>query len=124
MSTKPHRLAQINEFIRQKFGEVVNRETELPEGALVTVTRVKTSKDLRHAKVGLSIYPARQTDAVFAKICRNLRQLNFLTHQEITFRFAPDIKVYIDKTAQKAFEIEELLNRLKDNKRMKLSDKV
>jgi len=113
MTKKPHRIRQINEFIRQKFGEIINQEIELPGGALVTVTRVKTSPDLRHARVGLSIYPVDQTDVIFAAICRNLRQLNFLTHQQITFKFAPDIKVYIDKTAQKAFEMEELLNRLR-----------
>lgn len=110
---KSHRLDQINDFISQKFGEVVRNELALPEGVLVSVTRVQTSPDLRHAKVGLSIYPPDQTDAIFALICRNIRRLNHLVHQQITFKFAPDIKVYLDKQEQEAFELEAMLDRIK-----------
>jgi len=113
MQQKTHRIDQINEFIQQKFGEVIKEELELEPGVLITVTRVKTSKDLRHAKVGLSIYPADQSDAIFAKICRNLKQLKHQLHQQITFKYAPDIKVYIDKTEQNAREIEALLDKIK-----------
>ncbi|MEK9165985.1 MAG: ribosome-binding factor A [Patescibacteria group bacterium] len=110
---KPHRLNQINEFIKHKFGEIINQKMELPPGVLVSITNVKTSKDLRYAKAGISIYPLDQTDAVFGAICRKIAHLKFLLHQQITFKFAPEIKIYIDKNAQKAFEIEQLLDKLK-----------
>ena len=117
MTKKPHRLIQVNELIQQKFGEIINQETELPPDVLVSVTGVKISKDLRYAKAGLSIYPVDQADAVFAKICRQLKHLKYLLHQQITFKFAPDIKVYIDKTTQEAFKMEELLDGLKEKRR-------
>ncbi|MFH1392145.1 MAG: ribosome-binding factor A [bacterium] len=112
-SKKPHRLNQINEFIKHKFGEIINQEMELAPGVLVSITNVKTSKDLRYAKAGLSIYPTDKTDTVFSAICRKLSHLKFLLHQQITFKYAPEIKVYIDKNAQRAFETEQLLDKLK-----------
>lgn len=111
---KSHRLDQINEFIKQKFAEIIRQELEVPEGVLVSVTRVKTSADLRHAKVGISVYPEDQTDEVFGQICRNLRQLNYATHQQITFKYAPDIKVYLDKRAQEGFALDRLLDQIKE----------
>lgn len=112
-SKKPHRLNQINEFIKHKFGEIINQEMELPAGVLISITNVKISKDLRYAKAGLSIYPTDKTDAVFGAICRKIAHLKFLLHQQITFKYAPEIKVYIDKNAQKGFEMEQLLDKLK-----------
>ena len=113
MPQQSRRLNQVSEQIYKKFSQVVNQQIELPPGVLVTVTRVRTSRDLRYVKIGISVYPVDQTDVVFAKICRNLRRLKFLMHQEIVFKYAPDIKVYIDKAAQGTFDLEEVLNRLK-----------
>ena len=111
---KSHRLDQINEFIKHKFAEIIRQELELPDGVMVSVTRVRTSADLRHAKVGISIYPEDQVDKIFAEICRNLKKLKYATHQQITFKYAPDIKVFLDKQAQEGFAMDRLLDKIKE----------
>ena len=80
---------------------------------MVTITKVDTSKDLRYSKIGLSIFPTEKTDEIFALIRKNLKQLKFALHQHITFKYAPDIKVYIDTTAQEAAEMDVVLDKIK-----------
>ena len=110
---KPQRLSQINDLIQLKFAEIITQELELPEGVLVTVTQVKTSADLRHARIGLSIYPAESVEPIFALIRRNLRSLKFQLHQHLTLKFAPDVKVYLDRAEQQGFELEAILDKIK-----------
>ena len=114
MPQKKHRLEQVNEFIKHRFAEIIREEIPLPENTLVTVTEVKTSTDLRHARLGLSIYPTHHTNHIFATICRNLKHLKYLLHQHITFKYAPDITVYIDTKAQEVFTLDELLIHIKE----------
>lgn len=115
MQRKPHRILQINSLIKQRFGQILHEELNTPEGVLVNVTRVKTSADLRHAQVGISVYPKEFTNDTFALICRRLKQLKFSLHQSITLKYAADIKVYIDTAAQEAGNMEQLLNKIKKN---------
>ena len=114
MQRKLHRILQINSLIKQHFGQIIHQELKTPEGVLVNVTRVKTSADLRHAQIGISIYPKEFTNDTFALICRQLKQLKFSLHQSITLKYAPDIKIYIDTSPQEAGDMEQLLNHIKE----------
>jgi len=50
------RLERINELLRQELSQVLDRELKDPRiPLLVTVTRVETSADLRHAQVHISV---------------------------------------------------------------------
>lgn len=113
MQRKPHRIDQVNSLIKQYFGEILAQEIDTPAGTLITVTKVHTSKDLRYAKVGLSIYPGEAAGKIFAGICRNLKQLKHLLHKKITLKYAPELRLYLDTTAQKAEAMERLLNQVK-----------
>lgn len=113
MPQESRRLKQVNTIIQQLFGEILNQEVEFQSGALVSVTKVKTSPDLRYAKIGLSIYPTQEADKIFASICKQLKHLKYLLHQKITFKYAPEIRVYLDTTAKEAEELGDLLDTLK-----------
>lgn len=110
---KSHRIDQLNETIGQRFGEIIREYLELPEGVLVTVTTVRVSRDLRHARISLSIYPAEKSSAIFSLICRNRKHLQFILHQGLSLKFSPKITVVLDKSENTAAEIEAVLDRIK-----------
>ena len=50
------RILRVNSLLKEVISQVIMREVRNPEVAdLITVTNVDTSKDLRHAKVYISI---------------------------------------------------------------------
>ena len=51
------RMPKVDELIAQQLGQIIASDIELPSGVIVTITRVKSSPDLRHAKVYLSVLP-------------------------------------------------------------------
>lgn len=110
---KPHRILQVNALLQEQFATIVNRELELPEGSIITITSAKTSRDLRHAKIGISIYPPEQVEPLFLLIRKNLKNLQYLVHQTMTVKYAPKIFVYLDTSQTRVQELESVLNQIK-----------
>ncbi len=108
-----HRLPQVNELIRQELASLLLTEMEFPKGCLVTITRVDTAKDLRYAKVWLSVLPAYYFQKVLSKLKSNAGHLQFLLNKKLTMKPLPRLNFAIDDTEQKAEEIEKLLDRIR-----------
>jgi ribosome-binding factor A len=49
------RLDRVNQLLKEEVAEIVRRELKDPRIGFVTVTEVETSKDLRQAKVFISV---------------------------------------------------------------------
>ena len=110
---KPHRILQVNALLKDLFSAIINQELEIPEGVIITVTDAKTSRDLRHAKIGISIYPKEQSESIFLLIRRRLKTLQYQTHQSLILKYAPKIFVYLDTSQDRVNELEEVLNRIR-----------
>ena len=54
------RINRVNELIRTTIAEIISREIELPLGVFVTVVKVDTSRDLRYARVFVSVFPEKK----------------------------------------------------------------
>lgn len=111
-----HRILQINELIRQELANLLLTEVEFPKNCLTTVIKVETSKDLRHAKVWLSIIPTIYTQKILTKLNKQAGRLQFLLNKKLTMKPLPRLFFKIDDTEAKASEIEDLLDRIKENK--------
>ncbi len=89
-------------------------EIEFPANSLATIIRVEVSKDLRHAKVWLSILPGMYVGKILAKIQSQAGHLQFLLNQRLSMKPLPRIKFVVDSTEEKASDIEALLDRIKE----------
>jgi len=110
-----HRLAQVNELIRQELNRLFLTEAEFPKNCLVTIAKVQVSKDLRHAKVALSVLPFTAKEKVQKELHRTIGHLQFLLNKKLSFYPLPRLRFVFDQTEQEAADIEELLDRLKEN---------
>lgn len=108
-----HRIEQINELVRHEVSQLMLTELELPQGCLVTITRVITSKDLRHAKILISVMPEKFMGTVLEIIRKNIGQIQHQLNQRLSMKPLPRLNFAIDSTEQEAAKIEELLDRIK-----------
>lgn len=109
-----HRINQVNELIKQELNDLLVSELEFPQGCLVTITAVETSKDLRHAKIWISVMPGYLLKKVIDKLNSNVGHLQFLLNKQLSLKPLPRIKFEVDKTEADATEIDKLLDRIKE----------
>lgn len=106
------RMEKVDELLAQQLGQIIVSEVELPQGAIVTITRVKTSPDLKHARVFLSVLPETKQREVMSLLINNVQEFQKILNERLTIRSIPKLRFFIDESGQKAAEIEHLLDNL------------
>jgi ribosome-binding factor A len=109
-----HRIDQINELIRVEFSRLVLSEIEFPLECLVTILRVETSPDLRHAKVWISVMPISYAGTVLEILRRHVGRLQLLLNKRLSMKPLPRLAFAIDDTEHRASSIDALLDRIKE----------
>jgi len=105
------RMRRVNAAVRHVIGDAVAQDLKDPRVGFVTVTDVKTSADLRHARVYVSILgtPAEREASL-----EGLRSAHgYLQRQvarELRLKHTPELDFVLDDTAERAFRLEELLD--------------
>jgi ribosome-binding factor A len=104
------RMRRVDEAMRQVLGDALAQELKDPRIGFVTVTDVKTSPDLRHARVYVSVLG---TDAEQAATLDGLRSAHgFLQGRvasELRLKRTPELQFELDHTAENAARLERLI---------------
>jgi ribosome-binding factor A len=109
------RIDRIEEQLRAELSEIIEREVQDPRIGLVTVTRVKVSPDLRHARVFVTVLGS---DEDKKKTIEGLRSAASYTRRSLGQRLRhlkriPDLTFGYDEEVEKGIRIEELLDQIK-----------
>jgi ribosome-binding factor A len=92
------------------MGNILQRKYADKFGALVTVTEVRTSGDLRHAKVFVAVLAEKDQQSDIIKRLQHKRQdLRQDLAERIVLKYVPTLDIRIDDSAERASRIEELL---------------
>ena len=107
------RTEKVAEEIRHQIADVLNKETGEMHLGLVTVTRVRISKDLKYAKIYLSFIGNKEpAEICVEKINLRKKTLRMGLSKRLHLRFMPDITFYYDDTIEYASRIDELLKEI------------
>jgi ribosome-binding factor A len=109
------RQRQVSELIKRNFSSVLMEEgIYLYGNALVSVTDVKMSPDLRLAKIYVSIFNADDKDLVYKKLLQNTVSLKQELVKKIRkhVRRIPEIKIFKDDLLDEMYRIDQMLNDL------------
>lgn len=106
------RMEKVDELIAQQLGQIIVSEVELPQGSIVTITNVKTSPDLKHARVFLSILPVENQREIMALLINSVHEFQKILNERLTIRCIPKLRFVIDDSGQKTAELEALLDNL------------
>jgi ribosome-binding factor A len=105
------RIDQINSLLLNELADLVNKEGILPDG-LITITRIKTSPDLRYAKVSVSVLPDNQTGTALKNLRQKSSFFSGILKKKLKLKFIPKFSWEFDPTEKEAAKIDELINRL------------
>lgn len=101
-----HRKERVGQLIRDELSECFLRELEVT-GALVTITNVEVSGDLKHAKIMVSVLPSERVDDVHKILVARRGYFQFLLMKKLPIRPLPEILFVIDRGPEKAAIIEK-----------------
>lgn len=108
------RIDRLNSLLKEVITEVIQRDVNHPlKSEIVGVTRVDISKDLRHAKVYLSVIgtPIEKTTTVDA--LQSIAGFIAVTaSKKVVMRYFPALRFILDDSVDKHMRIEELLKEI------------
>jgi ribosome-binding factor A len=104
------RMRRVDAAMRHVVGDAVAQDLQDPRVGFVTVTDVKTSADLRHARVYVSILGSPDEQEATLEGLRSAHgYLQRRIASELHLKNTPELRFILDDTADKAFRVEELL---------------
>lgn len=106
------RILKVNEVIRAELAQIILKEMEFPQGFLVTLTRVETSKDLRLAKAFISIMPNPDETIkkqIWLALEKEIGEIQHQLNKRLNMRPMPKIRLVEETKTAQAARIEELL---------------
>jgi ribosome-binding factor A len=109
------RLDRVNQLIKEEISTLLQRELKDPRLGFVTVTEVETSKDLRSAKVFVSVLgDERQWAASLAALASARGFVRNWLRQHLDLRITPDLDFRADRSMEHAAKIQSLLKQVQD----------
>jgi ribosome-binding factor A len=108
------RLDRINQLIKEEIGTLLMRELKDPRLGFVTVTEVETSKDLRMARVFVSVLGDEAQWAASLKALVSARGFvrNWL-RDHLELRVIPELDFRPDRSFEHAARIQTLLREVR-----------
>jgi ribosome-binding factor A len=113
------RIDRIEEQLRIELSEIIEREIQDPRIGLTTVTAVKVSPDLRHARIFVTVLgDAAQRQ----KALEGLRSATSFVRRSLSKRLhhmrrIPELGFDYDESVEKGIRIEELLDQIKHDEK-------
>lgn len=110
------RMRRVDEAIRQVLGDAVAGDLKDPRVGFVTVTDVRTSPDLRHARVYVSVLGSDggpslpdEREATLDGLRSGHGFLQARVAGELRLKRTPTLEFFYDDTTDRALRVEELI---------------
>ena len=111
------RIDKINDLLRDNLSRIISRDLSLKAGVLVSITKVDTSKDLRYARVFISVFPEDQRDYAQKTLHKEVYRIQGLLNSTLTLKFLPRIEFIVDMTQQQVSKFEDLFDKIRKEKK-------
>jgi ribosome-binding factor A len=106
-------MRRVDEAIRQVLGDAVAGELKDPRVGFVTVTDVRTSADLRHARVYVSVLgDAERREATMAGLRSAHGFLQGKVAAELHLKRTPTLELHYDDTTDRALRVDALIDEI------------
>ena len=112
----PRRVDRINGLLRQEISELLSRQIKDPRlNAVVSITEVRTSSDLRNAQVYVSVMGDQETqDSALAGIQSAATYLRRELRDRLSMRYVPFLKFFLDKSIEDASQLLTIMDGIRD----------
>ena len=110
------RQKQVAGLINEELNDIFRRMgLSMVDGGMVSIASVKITPDLFEARVYLSLFQVKDTQAVLHRFEEKNKEIRkeLGTRVRHQLRSIPELKFFIDDTLDYVFKMEELLDKLK-----------
>lgn len=113
-----YRSGRINEEMKKEISNIIQNDIRDPRlSAMISVTKVDVTKDLRYAKVYVSIFGKDEEKQESVNALKN--SSGFIRREighRINLRYTPEIIIELDNSIEHGMHIDEILNSIKEKK--------
>ena len=109
------KIDRINHELQRQISEIISQEIKDPRigNAVVGITKVSTTPDLKYSKIFVSIYSVNDdVNEVFNTIVRSTQFIRNSLKNKVKMRVIPELHFIQDKTEEKGSRIDEILRGL------------
>jgi ribosome-binding factor A len=108
------RMRRVDEAVREVLSDAVTKDLKDPRVGFVTVTDVKTSADLRQARVYVSVLGSEAERLASIDGLQSAHgYLQARVADELHMKRTPTLDFVLDDTAEKADRLERMLGRMR-----------
>lgn len=113
-----NRVDRLNSLLKEVISEVIKRQVKNPTvSELTTVTRVEITKDLRQAKVFISVIgTSQQKEETLRALVSASGFISVNASKKVVLRFFPTLTFKLDHSVEQQARIQDLLKEIKDEK--------
>lgn len=108
----PRRIEKLNKLLKEELSQILNREFEIPEGHLLTITRISISPNAYYATVFISVLGGNPL-SVLKFLKKNIYHIQQLFNKRVRMRPVPRISFKIDEEEIRRQKVEKSLAKIK-----------
>ncbi|KPK33451.1 MAG: ribosome-binding factor A [Chlamydiae bacterium SM23_39] len=112
---KKNRINRVNSLLKEVISEVIRKDIYDPEiSNFLTITKVSVSKDLRNAKVYVSVIGDNREKTINA-LQQKSKEIYAIASKKVVLRYFPVLTFLLDDSMDKLQKIEDILKDIKKN---------
>jgi ribosome-binding factor A len=108
-----HRKERVRELLKRAIGEAIRREIPVGSAGLVSVNDVELARDLRVARVFVSILGnSEQQQNGLAALQQHRARLQDLVAKSVVLKYTPQLRFVVDDSIQRGDRVLKLIEEL------------
>lgn len=107
---------RVSQEIKDIISTILSSKVIVDGGGLITITKVKTSDNLRFSKIYLSfIHNEIEVNDLIDLMNSNIKEYRYHLGRNLEMKYVPQIKFYHDNTFEEMEHINTLINKANKN---------
>ena len=108
-----NRLGRIDEELKKEISNIINYELNNPKiTGMISVTRAKTTPDLKYAKVYVSILNSKNVKDTLANLKKSSGFIRSEIAKRINLRITPELIFVLDDSMEYGAKIDQILKEI------------
>lgn len=115
------RIERINSLLKEVISEVIRKEVKNPRlPQLITVTHVDVTKDLRHAKVFVSVIGEEAVKAEAIEVLQSASGFIAVhASKQVVMRYFPELTFVLDDSIDQQMRIDRLISDIQAERELR-----
>lgn len=111
------KMERVNSELARQITKIIAEDVKDPRlhNAIIGVTKLYTTPDLKYAKVYLSIYANSEEERqeAYYTVCRSKSFIRNMLKDSVQIRLLPELNFIVDDSVDYSIKIDEILNKIK-----------